>query len=60
MGKRLVALGSEDPQLQIVAALEYERHPFLGKDAGVIAGFGELGLPLSAELIGDVDVAIDF
>jgi 4-hydroxy-tetrahydrodipicolinate reductase len=60
MGKRLVALGSEDAELQIVAALEYERYPFLGKDAGVVAGFGELGVPLSAELTADVDVAIDF
>jgi 4-hydroxy-tetrahydrodipicolinate reductase len=55
-----VALGSEDPELQIVAALEYEGHPFLGKDAGVVAGFGELGAPLAAELTADVDVAIDF
>jgi 4-hydroxy-tetrahydrodipicolinate reductase len=55
-----VALGSEDAELQLVAALEYERYPFLGKDAGIVAGFGELGVPLAAELTDDVDVAIDF
>jgi 4-hydroxy-tetrahydrodipicolinate reductase len=60
MGKRLVALGSEDPELQIVAALEYERYPALGTDAGLVAGFGELGVPLTTELTADVDAAIDF
>jgi 4-hydroxy-tetrahydrodipicolinate reductase len=60
MGKRLVALGSEDPELVIAAALEYERFPHLGQDAGVAAGFGELGVPLSAELTAEVDAAIDF
>jgi 4-hydroxy-tetrahydrodipicolinate reductase len=60
MGKRLVALGSEDPELQIVAALESERHPDVGKDAGLMAGFAELGVPLAADLTADVDVAVDF
>ncbi len=60
MGKRLVALGSEDQQLQVVAALEWERHPALGQDAGVVAGFAELGVPLASELTADVDAMIDF
>ncbi len=60
MGKRLVALGSDDPQLQVVAALEWERHPALGQDAGAFAGFGELGVPLAAELTTEVDALIDF
>ncbi|MBW3599672.1 MAG: 4-hydroxy-tetrahydrodipicolinate reductase [Planctomycetes bacterium] len=60
MGKRLVALGSEDPELQIVAALESEHHPTLGQDAGSTAGVTELRLPLSAALNVDADVVIDF
>ncbi len=60
MGKRLVALGSEDPQLQIVAALEFEQHPALGQDAGVAAGFGEIGVPLAADWTAAADAAIDF
>jgi 4-hydroxy-tetrahydrodipicolinate reductase len=60
MGKRLVALGSEDPELQIAAALEYERYPGLGSDAGTVAGFGELGVPLTTDLTTPVDAAIDF
>ena len=32
----------------------------IGKDAGVLAGVGELGVPLAAKLSGDVDAVIDF
>jgi 4-hydroxy-tetrahydrodipicolinate reductase len=60
MGKRLVALGSEDQQLQIVAALEWEHHPALGQDVGVFSGFGEIGVPLAADLTADADAVIDF
>ena len=34
MGKRLVALGTSDPALQLVAAIEDVTHPDLGRDAG--------------------------
>src|SRR5262245_575209 len=46
MGRRLVAHGFADPQLQIVAAVDSPTHPDLGKDAGVLAGLNELGIPL--------------
>ncbi|MEK6737269.1 MAG: 4-hydroxy-tetrahydrodipicolinate reductase, partial [Planctomycetota bacterium] len=38
MGTRIVALVCEDTELTLVAALEREGHPSLGKDAGIIAG----------------------
>ncbi len=60
MGQRLVALAHADEQLVPAAALEAANHPRLGEDAGLIAGVGELGLPLSAELDARVDVVIDF
>jgi 4-hydroxy-tetrahydrodipicolinate reductase len=60
MGKRLVALGSTDTDLQIVAALEGARHPDLGKDAGTLAGVSPLGIFLTSTLDSDVDVVIDF
>lgn len=60
MGQRLLALGSKDQDLQIVAALEREGHPSLGKDAGALAGLGSLGVPLTSELQTDPDVIIDF
>src|SRR2546430_4197857 len=60
MGKRLMALASTDPQLKIVAALEYEQHPELGKDAGLACGIMELHVPLAAHLNVKADALIDF
>lgn len=60
MGQRLVALGSQDADLDVVAALEFAQHPDLGKDAGLVAGIGEIGVPLTATLDVEIDAAIDF
>jgi 4-hydroxy-tetrahydrodipicolinate reductase len=60
MGQRLIALAAADQQLRIVAALESDRHPKLGQDAGQLAGVGALGVPLSASFDGPVDAVIDF
>lgn len=60
MGCRLVALAHEDPALDLVCALEWSEHPRLGEDAGVVAGCGQLGVPLVAEIEGDVEAMIDF
>ncbi|MFI4860853.1 MAG: 4-hydroxy-tetrahydrodipicolinate reductase [Phycisphaerales bacterium JB063] len=47
MGRRLVALAADDPQLRVTAALEHADHPALGQDAGQLAGTGGLGVPLA-------------
>ena len=60
MGRRLVALGSADPELQIAAAWEAARHPELGTDAGLLAGIGPLGVAVSADATAAVDAVIDF
>jgi 4-hydroxy-tetrahydrodipicolinate reductase len=60
MGQRVVALGSQDPDLAIVAALESASHLKLGQDAGLIAGVGEMGVPLSVVAESGADVVIDF
>lgn len=60
MGKRLVALGSSDADLKIVAALEYPDHPDLGVDAGTLAGVGPMGIEIASSLNVPVDVVIDF
>lgn len=60
MGRRLIALGSADPLLHVVAALESAGHPLLGHDAGTVAGVGVIGLPLSVEMDETPDVVIDF
>ena len=53
---------SEITQLvdQIAAALDAPQHPDLGRDAGLLAGVAELGVPVSATLNGPVDAVIDF
>jgi 4-hydroxy-tetrahydrodipicolinate reductase len=60
MGQRLVALGAADQGLKIVAGLEHAQHPRLGHDVGLLAGAGELGVPLASQLNSDTDVVIDF
>jgi len=60
MGQRLIALGHADPELTIAAALDNPKHPAQGQDAGSIAGIGEMGVLLQANLVTDVDAMIDF
>jgi 4-hydroxy-tetrahydrodipicolinate reductase len=60
VGQRLVALASVDPQLKVVAALDRPDHPRQGDDAGLLAGIGEIGVPLTSCMPQDLDVLIDF
>jgi 4-hydroxy-tetrahydrodipicolinate reductase len=60
MGQRLIALGSADPALKIVAAMDSPKHPKFGQDAGTVAGVGEIGVPITNELQVPADVVIDF
>lgn len=60
MGTRLIQLIQVDRALSLGAALDRADHPRLGDDAGVLAGVGSLGVPLSAALDRPVDVVIDF
>jgi 4-hydroxy-tetrahydrodipicolinate reductase len=60
MGQRLIALASADPDLEVVAALEFAEHPDIGKDVGLVAGAGEIGVPLSTALEVEANAAIDF
>ena len=60
MGQRLIALAAGDPGLKIAAALDSPQNPRIGEDAGLVAGIGQLGVPLAAELSAPVDVVIDF
>jgi 4-hydroxy-tetrahydrodipicolinate reductase len=60
MGQRVTALATKDKNFQVVAALESANHPMLGKDAGLIAGVGEIGVPLGVVGESSADVVIDF
>jgi 4-hydroxy-tetrahydrodipicolinate reductase len=60
MGRRIVALAAQDEQLNLVGALDKAGHGDMGKDAGVLAGVGEIGIKLASEYAGKADVMIDF
>lgn len=60
MGKRLVALGTEDKELTIAAGFDAPNHPLLGEDVGTLAGIGAIGIPLTPRLEDEVDAVIDF
>lgn len=60
MGQRVVALAHRDPGFTVVAGLEPSSSPFLGKDAGELAGIGSIGVPVTSDLGSRVDVVIDF
>jgi 4-hydroxy-tetrahydrodipicolinate reductase len=60
MGQRLIAIGGADANLKITATLEHAGHPQYGNDAGLVAGVGLIGVPLTAEVPDGVDVMIDF
>lgn len=60
MGRRLVALGTEDAGLKVVAAVDAPGSPFLGQDAGVLAQVAALKVPLTDKLTGKPAAMIDF
>jgi len=64
MGGRIAAAVRAEPDLKIAAATERPDSPLVGRDAGIAAGIGEAGVPVSGsieEALGrGVDVAIDF
>ncbi|MGD2176124.1 MAG: 4-hydroxy-tetrahydrodipicolinate reductase [Candidatus Brocadiaceae bacterium] len=60
MGRRVIALIALADDLALDSALERADHPDLGKDAGIVAGIEEQGVPLTAELQGKPDVLVDF
>ena len=60
MGKRIVALGMADDEIDVSAALEFSQHADIGKDAGLIAGAEQLGVLVTDHLECEVDAVIDF
>ena len=59
-GKRLLALGSIDPQVQIVGALVRSGSSALGHDAGSFSGIEPMGLAIGDRWPEAFDCAIDF
>jgi 4-hydroxy-tetrahydrodipicolinate reductase len=60
MGQRLIDLGSQDPALKVIAAIDHPDHSQVGTDAGMHAGIGNIGVSISPEIDSSADVVIDF
>ena len=63
MGKTLVKMINESPDLELAAAVDQPGLSVIGQDAGVVAGIGETGIFIVddlAQVAADIDVLIDF
>ena len=60
MGKRLIALGAADPELDLVAAIDSASSSALGQDAGSVAGVEPLGVQVTSDWPLGVEAVIDF
>jgi len=60
MGRRIIALAADQPDLSLVAALESAGSPHLKLDSGQLAGVRPNQVPVSAEAESEFDVLIDF
>jgi dihydrodipicolinate reductase len=63
MGQTLIRVISETPGVTLHAAIEREGSPFLGKDAGEMAGAGTLGIPVTDDPLNaflDAEGVLDF
>ena len=63
MGRRIICLLSENSNAELKGALEHSKSPFLGMDAGEVAGCGKNGVAIVADLetaVKGCDVIIDF
>jgi len=61
MGRSLIAAVQDAPTIELSAAIHRPESPWLGKDAGELAGVGKLSVPIVATLEeADFDLLIDF
>ena len=63
MGKSLVAMIRESPDLDLAAAVDQPGQQAIGQDAGTVANVGETGVFIAddlAQVVADIDVLIDF
>jgi len=60
MGRRIVSLAVESGEFDIAGAVDVAGHPDIGKDAGLVAGVGAIGVELADSFGQAADVAIDF
>jgi len=58
MGKRILALAHEHPEIEVVGAVEAPSHPAIGNDAGEVAGIGRIGMPIVSGVREALEVAV--
>lgn len=59
-GKRLIAIGSVDPEVRLVGAIARPTSPHLNEDAGSVAGTKSIGLAVSDQWPATAEAVIDF
>jgi 4-hydroxy-tetrahydrodipicolinate reductase len=60
MGKRIISLAIEAEEFDLIAVIESQDHPDIGKDAGIVAGSGPIDVKLDSAYPAAADVVIDF
>ena len=63
MGRCITQGVAQEVGMRLTGAIQYPGHPQIGSDVGVVAGIGEIGVPVSGELedvLESADVVIDF
>jgi 4-hydroxy-tetrahydrodipicolinate reductase len=63
MGRNLIQSCFQNASCEIGAALEHSESPYIGKDAGEIAGVGPVNIPIKpslSDVVSDFDTLIDF
>ncbi len=63
MGKRICDMVHRHEKLALVGGFERADHPDIGRDLGEVAGFGTVGVPITAgidSVIDEAEVIIDF
>ncbi|MGB2807513.1 MAG: 4-hydroxy-tetrahydrodipicolinate reductase [Sedimentisphaerales bacterium] len=60
MGKRIISLVIEADEFDVIAAIESQNHPDIGKDVGIVAGMQSINIELGSTYPDGSDVIIDF
>ena len=63
MGRCITRGIAQQTDMALVGAIQYPSHPHIGSDAGVVAGIGEIGVPITGKLedvLQNADVVIEF
>ncbi len=63
MGMLITQSVAQQTEMKLVGAVEFPSHPQIGSDAGVVAGIGKIGIPITGELddvLDNADVLIEF